>query len=351
MSDTIAICSCPELQEQLFDNFDVCDKTKISPLHETSLIQYLVSDVNAGDLQQKVSPGRGKLRQVDLLYTPRILPSDFSSTPAKVCVSTNTDGCLSETYQIDDVGFQIDKKFDLVEMRDMCKDNALWFAERIQALMSGAIRKMDADVATDLATLTGGFGNGEETVNANNEKTVASRKANGDPDENFFVDVEFAAKNAGYCVNPVVFGYHEAWKAFRRSESGCCADSGVNLAEVMQKAGLAFFPNSNVHSTFLNGLEQHFIMMEPGSVQLLFWNEFMGEKGINVLDDDAYKQTVLFDPLTSIPFDFQLTNTCGVISVNLKLAYQAVGLPSDMFHPGDHHEGVTGVNEFLISNP
>lgn len=343
------LTTCPEIQDNLRNYFTSCDKTKLLPMHETSFVQYLVSNVNTdGTLQTQVAPGRGKRRTVELVYTPRIGVSEFSSTPAKVCVSTNKPSDCVETYQIIDVGLQYDEVWDLLDLRDICEDNELWVAERIARIMNGAIRKMDVDTMQDLTVLTGNFGAGETGVAAQ-VKTVASQKANGDPDPNFFVEIGFAGENAGYCSVPYVFGYDETSKTYKRAAAGCCADSGINLSEISMKEPTVFSPNSNVPTQF--GANR-FVTIDAGAVQLLFWNEFMGPKGINELDDgDHYKQTVLFHPLTGIPFDFQWSNNCGVISINIKLAYQLVGMPDDMFPAADHHDGVVGVNEFLISNP
>lgn len=343
------LTSCPDLQEDLFTNFTECDPTTVLAMHESSFVQYLTSGVNTnGTLQRKISPGRGKRRQVELLYTPRMDLDDFSSTPAKVCVSTKEVGDCSELYTIEDVGLQYDEKFDLLNLRDACKDNPLIIAQHIQRIMNGAIRKMEVDLVQDLTTLTGNFGAGEENVAAQ-IKTIQSKLANGNPDPYFAENVDFAAKNAAYCSIPYAFGYHESFRAFKRAEdAGCCADGGLNIAEMSRANPMVFMPNSQVDSQFGTN---HFVIMAAGATQILFWNEFMGENGINVIDDQAYKQTVLVDPLTSIPFDFQWTNDCGDIMINIKLAYKLVGMPDDMYPTGDHHDGVTMVNEFLISNP
>lgn len=345
------LIDCPTLQAELDEHFTMCDPTKHLALNETSYIRFLVSDVNAHGfkLQQRLSPGKGKRRTVDLTWTPRIIPDEMSDTPTKVCTSTNEAGMRSETFTIPDIGFQYDELFDLTELRDICKDNGLYIAERIQAIMNGAIRKMDIDAVEDLATCVGRFALGELNVNADNEKTVTSLNAAGDLNRRFISDITFAAKNASYCTNPFVLGWQESWKAFEDIRAGCCnTNSGVDIDELFRNNPYVFLPNSNIEDTFA---VNHFIMLAAGATQFVYYNEFMGDRGINVIDTEDYKQMVLFEPETGLPFDFQWTNTCGDITISLKLAYQVVCIPTDVFDDGDRLDGVTQVNEFIISNP
>jgi len=69
------------------------------------------------------------------------------------------------------------------------------------------------------------------------------------------------------------------------------------------------------------------------------------------VDDESYKQTVIIDPKTGIPFDFIWSNNCGKISIQVKLAFQFIGLPDDIYPSGDVLNGVTYVNKYRIVNP
>ncbi len=112
---------------------------------------------------------------------------------------------------------------------------------------------------------------------------------------------------------------------------------------------MVMIPNSRISNKL--GSNADFLTMASGAVQLLSWNEFMGPRGINVIDQESYKQTVIRDPRTGIPIDFQLNNDCGKIHVNLKIHAEAKGLPTDMFQSGDRYNNVTYVNKYQISNP
>jgi hypothetical protein len=347
--DTTSIIACPTLQDQLNQHF----LTQANPLDArekqgfTDL--FLNSSINTnGLLQNKISPGRGKKRIVELIYTPPILESEIGTTPAKLCTSTNEAGMLSEQYEIaDDEGVNFDEKFDLLNMANMCQDNALWFAGRIQAIMDGLTKKMGTINAQQLALLTGNFGTGESGV-TNDVKDIATR----DADDKFILSawakIVFAAENAGYPGAPFLFGWGEIYQYMKEAKAGCCAVEGIDIGSYVSNNDLLFVPDKKIKTALGS---ENFLMLAPGAVQLLQWLEFEGERGINVIDTEVYKQTVITDPKTGYRFDLQIKNDCGAIHVNMKLAHKLVGMPNDMFSSGDAFEGVKWVNEFSITNP
>lgn len=346
MSHTLSgLISCPQIQEDLNIQF-----TKSKPnnkMEPQGATDFIVSPLNTdGTLQRMVAPGRGKKRQVELIYTPPILESEIGTTPEKKCTSTNEAGQLSETYEVGDDGVQYDETFDLLHMSEMCKDNAFWFAERIQVIFDGLYKKIGTINAQQLLTLYGKFGTGVDGV-TNDIKTVSTRKADGSPNIDALAEIEFASMDTGYGSTPYIFGLGEIYKYFKKVNASCCAADGLNLETFAAQNSMVFVSDKKI-DTIWGG---DFVSMIPGAVQMLQWLEFEGEKGINVIDDDAYKQTVLTDPRTGIRYDFQLKNDCGKININLKLVHKLVGLPDDMYSVGDPFHGVKFVNRYAISNP
>lgn len=336
---------CPQIQEDLNTQF-----TRSVPnnrMEPQGFTDFVVSSINTDNyIQNLVAPGRGKKRQVELVYTPPILEGEISTTPVKKCTSDNEAGQLSETYEIGDEGVQYDETFDLLHMAEMCKDNSLWLAQRIQAIMDGLYKKIGTINAQQLITLYGAFGTGVDGV-INDIKTVATRKADGSPDIDALAEIEFASMDTGYNTTPYIFGLGEIYKYFKKVAASCCAADGLNLETFAAQNSMVFVSDKKIDREW-NG---DFVTLVPGAVQMLQWLEFEGERGINVIDDDSYKQTVLTDPRTGIRYDFQLKNDCGKININLKLVHKLVGLPTDMYSAGDPFNGVTFVNRYSISNP
>ncbi len=342
------VISCPQIQEDLQTQF-----TQFDPLGAKDVqgfTDFVSSPMNTnGFMQNQIAGGNGKLKQVELVYTPPIAESSVGSSTAKLCVSNNEDGQLSHTYEIDPlVGSAIDRKFTISDLAYMCKDNSLWFAQRIQAMMDALEKSIGTKNATQLALLYGAFGDGESNVTAN-LKTISTKKASalGSPiDIDGLTEILFAAMNAGYAGKPIIIGYNEIYKYIKKIAAGSIAAEGVDYGTYAAQNDLVFIADKKVNAA-LGG--EKFMMVAPGAVQMLSYLEFEG--GLSTVNDGAYKQTVMVNPKTGRRFDFQLKNDCGNISVNLKLAHKLIGLPTDMYPVGDNYQNVTFVNKFNISNP
>lgn len=346
MSGTIgSIIACPNIQEDLNTQFTKSDPT--GAVVPQGLSDFIDSPQNTnGFLQAQNSPGAGKQRTVTLLYTPQILEADVSDDAVKKCVSTNEAGQLSKDYQLDqDQGAQYDEVFNISHLAAMCKDNALWFAQRLQAIMDAIDQKMGTDIATQAAVLFGKYGTGETGVTAN-IKTIRTRKTtSGDFDIDGLEEITYAAQNAGYRSLPVIFGFGEIYKYFRRVAAGCCALDGIDISAYYANNQAVFVADKKVQLAL--GTED-FLMLAPGALQLLSWLEFEGP--FNMIDDGIYKQMVITNPKNGRKYDMQLKNDCGVLSVSVKKAYKVVGLPTDMYQVGSNFNGVTFVNKFAINN-
>ena len=310
--------------------------------------EFIISNANTdGILQQQINPGAGKRRTVDLIYSPRIPKDEITDDCTKVCGSTNELGDRVETYEIGDDCVQFNWNIPLNDLRDRCQDDGAWLADKVVQVMNGLLRRLEEKNIQQAATLFGGFAVGEDDVVAD-VKTVATKNAAGDPDIDFISEIAFASKNSAFKGSPFVFGWNEIFKAFRKLQATCCADSGLDLALMARQEGIAFLPSVEVNEVLP---DDNFFVLDAGALQLLTYNEFMGPEGIRVVNDGAYVQGVLIHPVLGIPFDWIFSNNCGVISAQLKLATKLVGMPTDMFCTGDRLAGVTYVQEYAIVNP
>lgn len=345
-----AFISCPTLQDNLNGYFG-CDRTKTLKMNETSLVQFLVSPVNTnGNLQNQIYPGNGKKRSVELIYKPRLSTSEVSDTiDYDNCTATQKWGMLSETYELDETdGVFISRVVDVSDLIAICQDNQDYVNEMIAAMMDAAIRKMDIRLATQVAALRGNFGLDESDVTDDVKSVSTTTQTTGIRDDNFISEIEFAASNAGYCAAPFVFGYHEISKAYIRMKGACCATNGMNLAALEAGTNISFIENRNIPTAL--GANTHFLTLDPGAVQLLQYVMYEGPKGINVVDDDISKQTVLVHPILGIKFDFRMTRVCNKLHFFISTAFKAVGVPDNVYVADDNFSGVTGVNEYVIDN-
>jgi hypothetical protein len=342
------IIACPQIQQDLNTQFVQFDPTGASDVQ--GFTDFVSSSMNTnGFLQNQIAGGRGKLKQVELVYTPQIPESEISDSAAKLCVSSDEDGQISTTYEIDPlVGSSVNKLFTISDLATMCKDNELWFAQRIQAMMDGLEKSIGTKNATQLALLTGAFGDGDNDVAAN-VKTISTKKsaaAGGDFDIDAISEIIFSAMDAGYASKPFVFGYGEILKYMKKLYAGAVAAEGLDYGVIARQNDVVFVADKKVKTALGS---ENFLMLAAGAVQMLTYNEFEG--ALSTVNDGAYQQNIIINPKTGRKFDFQLKNDCGNISVNIKLAHKLVGLPTDMYPVGHSHQNVTFVNEFAISNP
>lgn len=342
------LLECPTIQDKLNDHFTSCDPTTIR--EPIPFLEFLVSPTNTrGILQNQIAPGNGKIRNIDLVYEPRLHENEAATTSIQSCSSGAEGGQRHENYNLDvAVGTSIPMKFKLTSLAEICEADELYIARQLQKMMDAAIRKMATTTMSQVPALKGNFGPNVATVNGSNELVVATKKSGGDIDTNFIEQISFAALDTAYCSVPYIFGYDEIHKAFKRVKAGCCATDGLNVGEFARNEGMVFMTDYRVADTFG---ENHFISVGAGALQLLTYNEFVGPRGLRVIDTEDYKQTVITDPATGIKFDMTWKFDCGDIYVQLKLAHKLVGMPHDMFFVDDRLENVTFVNEYLITNP
>lgn len=352
MSYIADLISCPDRQEQLNTLFG-CDKSTMLKTNESSIAQFLVSPINTNNLlKQTISPGAGKLRNVEAVFTPRIKSDDVgTSINRESCVATTPHGNRSETYTLDpDQGVQIERKIRMSDLAAICQDNQSYITQMLMQMMDAAIRKMDVALASQISLLSGKFGSGETgTSDSNTIKTVATKLSGGGLDSNFISEIDFASENAGYCYRPFVFGWDEIYKAYTKLAASCCADNGLNVALLASSVGLdgSFIPNRNIKTAL--GSTADFITVDPGAVQLLTYNAFEGYG--NMMETEIFVQNTIVHPQTGLMFDYQAKFDCGYWHFFVSLAFKAVGVPTDLYFSGDIYDGVTGVNKYKITNP
>lgn len=351
MSHITEFVNCETLQSRLTDHFG-CDYTKTLKTNETALVSLAFSPINTrGTLQQQISSS-GKLKDVKLVYTPRIAAADVSTsiTPG-TCTSTKEHGQLSKTYELDEnVGVQEDRVVDTENLIRYCGDNQFYIEGMLLQMMEACIRKMDTVLAEDAISLAGGFGVDEDGV-TDGVKSVSTRKASStDLSSNFIEEIDFASENAGYCNAPLVLGFGEIYKAYKALRaSNCCPDNGTNLALLNQLAGSMFIPSRSVATAFND--PDNFLTIDPGALQVLTYNRYMAnDGGIMVVNEGTSKRTILIHPTLGIPFDYKADYSCGKWHFFVSLAFKTVGMPDDIYHEGDIYDGVTGINKYVVAN-
>jgi hypothetical protein len=351
MSHTLLpLIDCPNLQRDL-NEINAC---KLMPAEDLPLVNFLPSAINTNRiLETTVSPGSGKLRTVEVVYTPRTSEAEVGDTLDTTCENDNEAGMNSTTYEIDPTnGVIVKESIDFSKLATICKSNPQFIAERVQAMIDGAKRKMETKLSNQVALLYGKFvADGDSGLSdVNTLKTIATKGADGKFTEDAIQEIIYSAKNSGFCGTPFVFGYGDIWKYMQKTKHVCCANSGIDFASFMAENQAMFFSTYRIPAALADASK--FLVVDAGSLFLLQYNKFAEGSGLN-LDNSFTKQGIIVDPVTGISFNYKVfLNPCGeLLNIHISTAFKVVGLPDDMYSGGDRFEATNGVLRFDVVNP
>lgn len=352
-----SLIACATLQGDLRTYFETCGASMIR--EPMPFAEFLASDLNNKGLSQVVAPGRGKLRQVELLYSTRIPESEVVENDTDICSCTIERGNCSQIYDIDaDANLCICEKIDHKKLRDICKPNDQYVLERISYLVDVLERRIATELVQQASFLAGEW-NMAEVPNVNAlSQLVIKTKQDGNP----FVlnpfamsELDFATAATGYCGNTIYFGGREFYQYWRSLLAGCCSDSGIDLSKMLSLYGKAVMYDprvANVANGFSGGQNQG-LVTQPGALALLHWNEFGWNTNMPLpfTEGSNYARALITSPRLGIPLDVIVKDECpGLLTINICAVVKVVAIPNDIFPVGDIYRGVNFFNEILVEN-
>lgn len=347
---------CPDIQAELDSYFATCDSSMASD--PSPLNEFLWSPANRSDIEQLIHPGSGKVRTGVLRYDQRILESAVQTRDDcdQVCTATTKRGDLTSTFEID----TCDRMFveELMNPEDFklaCRSNPQIIAKKIAMLMDVFERAIATKMVGLAVTKYGDWADNVTPLIANAQGNTAralsvATKRTGSTDVNpeAAYDIDFAIKQTGYCMSPLIVGGAQLYKYLRLMESGCCSNQGLRLEDILQKYG-----HANVWDRRFDlamGTEYGMVLM-PRVLQPVYYTRALdgvwGALGITV-GANYQKQGVV--SRLGIPMDLTISDNCGEISFILETVVDLFSLPTDLFAPGDYMEGVTFVNKIKVVN-
>jgi hypothetical protein len=349
MSQLASLVNCPEIQVELNKLFTDQDPTLITePL---VLTEFLLSPANASgvgqrSLKEMTTPGGGKKRIVEVLYSPRLSEADVSdSTGNTDCTGDAVAGETTTQYDVGDRYFQKSTSINPRDLAYKCEDNTVFFAKKVAQILNVLERAIETEAYTQLALLNGNYSAGYPGVTGD-VLVVETRNADGNYSTEAFTEVGTAAKYAAYPGIPIVFGERQWGKYMRETQAGCCAATGINVYDLAVQYGMGFLESYRAADAFGDGGA---MMVAPGAVQML---EYLEYEGMAFLDLGTVQQMTITSPITGQRFDMKINIDCnGIFNVFLRKTFKLVTMPSDVFYPDDRLYGVNFVNELQITNP
>lgn len=350
MSHLLPALACPALQFEL----NRVNECRTLPMEPTPLLYFLSSDTNTnGVLEGNVSPGRGKLRSVQLTWQQRLSESFASSVLTTDCTTTNEPGLASKTFDIDpDAGVEIKMNWGINEFNRQCMDTQDFIGLTLQNMFDTAARYQETKITQQLAAQLGKFvADGDTNLSeANTVKTIATKYEDGKFSEDGIQEITYSTHNSGFCDIPFVFGYNEIAKYMKKTLATCCAATGVDVNKFMQLNPAVFFPSFRVPTAL--GLATDFMAIDRGAYYLLTYLKF--EDGApQAVNDGALKMGLITDPKTGITYNYKAILTCGEeLTIIISRAFQVVKLtPDDLYAANDRFFGTTGGLKFRVTNP
>jgi len=344
--ESSAYISCPAIQDTLdalFNNGDLTKRRYIPPF-----LSVILSDRNREGvtLQQRIE-GKGRKREVQATYSPRLCENSVSETRLNACTNGDKVGELSHTYEVDpDAGSFITKDLELRDLIDTCKTDEYYVANTINKMIDVVIRKMGKKTLQEAAVY---FGIHADT---GSDAAVTVRTQIGNNLDSDMVD------KTSYLLKISEYQNNDAWliggsfafnKYYQAVNFSCCTDAlNFDLSSYNGQYGPLPVFDKNVDQFWGT---RHVGLLLPNVLQMITYHDYVGANGIRVLDDATYKQGTITDPVTGIMFDYSAKFDCGIWTFSLGVAHQLVAVPEDMFYACDELRGTNGFWDFVITNP
>ena len=348
MSISTTMVHCPNLQDALDNNFNTAGSSML--FDAAPFFEFLNSPLNRSGYSQKVAPGQGKLKTVQLLYTQRILESEVTQPgTSRTCVAETKRGNLATTCTIDPLDYyEVEELIENTDFTYVCAANADIIAKKMMTMINALRSAVATGITTQSVALIGGVSDdvaaGDKVdVSGTDYFKIYTQKASGDIDPKGMAKLDFLRRQNNYNAPAPVFG-SDIFQYFQLLQAGCCSNEGLALDQILAKYGVAVAYDRRVKAAM--GGTEYAITALPGALQIVYYNE--NDNGIaeaaGITHGANYQKQIIFDPMTGMPIDLTLKDDCGSVSIIMRANAKVCALPSDLFAPSDHMNGVTFVN-------
>lgn len=350
--------ACPQLQEGLFESWEY-DNKRLSNVNVTRFIR---SGTNRKDfIQNQINHKNGGYREVEVTYDQRYLVDTVSDVGRISCGSFNKECDTSKIYSIDpNVGSSDGRSLTSVDIEQSCKDNRFYLSNIVLKLMNNVLEDVENKNIQKILLNSGNFASDVDKglpAGTTTIKDVQTKLASGGIDYNASEVVGFETMNNDFNMRSAVFGGEDWYKYGKAVNAACCGDIGIDAGLYATQNPFLFAYSYNIDKFAADPGTAISIM--PGTVQMIWFNEFRGGSGnILYMDDDALKQGVLThpDPEIDVSFDYRAAFICDGANnkrweLQIALAHDLIFLPDDMYCVGDRLEGINGILQYKIANP
>lgn len=352
---------CPDIQAELDAYFATCDASLLpdpAPLNE-----FLWSGLNLSGIQRQLVPGTGKVRTLQLRYDQQLLESQVTTVDGCTydCTATTKRGDLVSSYEIDTCDtLEVSELMNADDFKAACRDNFDIVNKKLALLL----KAMDAKIASKMTSLaitkygawqenvanlftgavfTDATGNSSDTLKMQTKKTGST-----DINPEAFYFLKAAINHQNFCNGAVVFSGCDFETYANLMQSGCCSNQGLDLGDIMARYGMAVMWDRRYENQMGH---EYGMVLAPGVLQPIWFNHAPDSIAAAVgagVGTNYIKRTI--NTQTGVPVDLTISDNCGNVSIIIRATVDLVSLPTDLFAPTHHMEGVTWVNKIKVVN-
>lgn len=326
--------------------------------------EFMMMPVNRQGITTTISPGSGKVRNVQVVYMQRLTEDVVNANqPNPNCGTGEDQGDLNTNYTLDTSVNQQSPGFRLTRpmLEEVCRDNSVLFQTLFQRDMDVLRRKVATVISQQGSALMGGWSDYVPTGNDPGEVNVSGQFVfrtitSGVHNKQGWLQLYNALVDSGLGTNPFLVGGTQMREYFQLSQSGCCANDGLDVGRLFQLFGYAYAHDVRVQAALGGGVladgADNFMVVKPGALQLVQYLANPWKDGFPPQIDASanYAHFSVIDPKTGFQYDATMQDDCGAVTSNLTWTGKVIGLPNDMFATGDPYEGITGVVAGIVSN-
>jgi hypothetical protein len=319
---------CASIQEKMIAIYG--SKAPALQRTPTGYLDALQSAENkAGITAIPVNDGTGKKRIVRITGYSRGVVAETSTDPEDFCLTQVTPAPYENDVEAD-LWFSLPGlTFNETDMRKICDPDSMWIAEILNTRLDAFAVGLDAAL---LALQNANYGNFIDGSNATHVIYPINSEGEAQPLAEELMLNEYADING--VGRPIVVGAGNMRIYSGLTAIGCCNDGGV---DVSQAGRYAFYFDRQVGAAF--GDNNDFVVMQPGSVQLITWNRFVGAYAKS---NDLFVKGTVTDPKNGLTVDMYMTyEPCadgaaeGQYILSIGVYYNLVFLPTDSYQATD----------------
>lgn len=322
---------CEKVQASLIDIYG--SNTPNLKRTQVGYLQALTSQTNmSGMTVLPIDPGTGKIKQVRLKYTQRGTESDLTTTKSTTCSTEIEKVPFEQTVDISNYIGTKGMKFTEAEMRKLCGPDSQWMAEIVSNEMDALAVKINKLLIAGQSSNFGVFLGGSNAVKSYPLLSGAQFAANFYGESLIMEDME----NLDLMGKPIVIGSGKLGHYARMTGIGCCNTLGQDIS---QAGNLDFFRDRFVGGIL--GNVDDFIMLMPGHVQMLTFNEYVGAYA---KENQVFSHGTIVDPFTGLKYDSKWHyNDCDdTYFFQMGIQWDMFYMPLTAFSAYDELRGMNG---------